>query len=146
MTTKRKPKRLAKHVDSRPTIYHPYWDAKICEHVAQGMSVRRFCQKPSNPNYSTVMRWQRELPEFANNLARAREEGGDADADFVGFVGEEVMYGRLDPAAGRVAIEARKWQAAIRKPKKYGNKVEIGGAGADGAIIVRFAEGDDKLG
>lgn len=144
----RKPKVISPHSDAtRPSIYHAYWGQKIESHLAQGWSLRRFCEKPGNPSYSTVNKWLRDptLTEFHEHHARGREAAADSDADFVGYVNEEAMHGRIDPQVARVVIDARKWQAAIRKPKKYGQRVELGGAGRDGAILVQFAEGDDKL-
>ena len=37
--------------------------------------------------------------------------------------------GLIDPNAARVAIDAYKWSAGKRKPKKYGEKVEIATVG-----------------
>jgi hypothetical protein len=145
-TKPRKPKVTAKHIDARPTIYHAYWCEKLCTHVRMGWSIRRFTMKPENPTYKTIMKWQDEQPEFREKLARAREDRAENNDDYAGFLGEEVVLGNVDPQAAKVAIDIRMRQAAISKPRKYGNKLELGGAGADGAIIVRFAEGDDKLG
>lgn len=141
----RKPKVNAKHVDSRPTIYHEYWSKKLCTHVRMGWSIRRFTLKPENPTYQTIMRWQDEQPEFVENLMRAREDRAENNDDYAGFLGEEVVLGNIDPQAAKVAIDIRMRQAAISKPKKYGNKVELGGGGRDGAILVTFAADDEKL-
>lgn len=141
----RKPKHLAKHVDSRPTIFHEYWVQQITDHIAQGWSLYRFCQKPEHPHYKTVLKWQREIPKFADKLARAREDGAEAHVDRMGYIEEQVELGLMDPVAGRVAIQARRDMAGMIKPRKYGQRVNLEGSGPDGAIHVHFTRDDEKL-
>lgn len=84
------------------------------------------------PSYSTVMRWVRELPEFADQYARAREDMADNDADKIADVAQAVVDGNIDPAAARVAIDAYKWSAGKRRPKRYGEnqRLEVETSGA----------------
>jgi len=149
MTEKRKriqkPKVNAKHRDARPTIYHEYWCKEICRHVRMGWSLRRFTMKDGNPTYKTIMRWQDEEPEFVDKLAHAREARAENNDDYAGFLGEEVVLGRIDPQAAKVAIDIRMRQAAISKPKKYGARVGIEGTAPDGGIIVHVTSDDEKL-
>lgn len=81
-------------------------------------------ESPDMPSYRTVMRWAHEDAEFRQNYTRAREDQGDYDADSVAMLARKVACGELDHQAGRVAIDACKWTAAVRKPKVYGTKVE----------------------
>lgn len=149
MTTKpkriRKPKITAKHRDARPTIYHDYWFDSLRLHLLAGWSIYRWCQNPKRPTYKTVMAWQADIPEFRDKLAHARAEAAEADVDRMGYIAEQVELGQIDPVAGRVAIQARRDMAGMRKPKKYGTRVEVGGGGRDGAILVQFAAEDEKL-
>jgi hypothetical protein len=71
------------------------------------------------------MRWVRDNPEFAASYARAREDMADHDADKIADVAEAVAAGKIDPQAARVAIDAYKWSAGKRRPKRYGEKLEI---------------------
>ncbi len=142
----RKPKINAKHHDARPTIYHDYWGQKIADHMAQGWSLYRFCQKPENPTYSTVLKWQRDIEDFRNKLARARDEGAEAHVDRMGYIQEQVELGLMDPIAGRVAIQARKDIAGMVKPKKYGPRIHHEGSGPDGAMHFHITKGDVDLG
>ncbi len=142
----RKPKVNAKHRDAqRPTLYHEYWAQRICSHIERGWSLRGFCEKDGNPRMPTVLKWLKESPDFQAQYAHAREASADADADHIGNLAEKAAHGLIDPQAARVAIDARKWLAGKRKPKKYGERLELGGAGADGAILVRFDASDEKL-
>ena len=47
------------------------------------------------------------------------------DADKIADVAKTVLEGKVDPAAARVAIDAFKWSAGKRRPKRYGEKLEI---------------------
>jgi hypothetical protein len=67
----------------------------------------------------------RDHPEFAESYAAAREDSADHDADKISDVSDRVLKGLVDPAAARVAIDAYKWCAGRRRPKRYGDKIEI---------------------
>ena len=88
----------------------------------------KITQKPYEKlNRSTVYEWLNPKSpyyssEFSDNYARTREDQGDYNADVVEDLAQDVVEGKLDPQAGRVAIDANKWAAGVKKPKKYGNK------------------------
>lgn len=71
------------------------------------------------------MGWLKKNPEFAEEYARAHEDSADADAELIKDIQERVILGEIDPQAGRVAIDSLKWCAGKRKPKKYGDKLEL---------------------
>lgn len=123
----------------RPTELTDAIADEICERIADGESLRKICEDLHMPKRSRVFRWL-EAPAnhaFADQYARAREASGDADADDVGFIAGEVAAGRIDPHAGRVAMDGKKWSAGKRKPKKYGEKVAlVGGGPGDDPIRV----------
>ena len=95
------------------------------------------------PNQSTVYNWLARDPDFLEKYTRAREEQAETHADAIVDIADEtpetnpvldadgnVLSVRLD--SGYVAwqkqrIEARKWTAMKLKPKKYGDKVVVGG-------------------
>lgn len=93
------------------------------------------------PSYTTVMGWlNRNIDDFAANYVRAREAQADADADAITDIGLKALSGEVDPQSARVAIEAYKWSASRRAPKKYGDKIaHVGGDPASGDQPVRVA-------
>lgn len=104
---------------------------QILEAIAEGVGLVTFLkQRPDMPSYSTVMRWVRDNPEFAEMYTRAREDMADHDADKIADVAEDVAKGLIDPQAARVAIDAYKWSAGKRRPKRYGDKLEIENTGS----------------
>jgi len=99
---------------------------QILEAISEGIGLVTFLKsRPDMPSYPTVMRWVRDNPDFAANYTRAREDMADHDADKIADVAEAVAAGKMDPQAARVAIDAYKWSAGKRRPKRYGDKLEI---------------------
>lgn len=99
---------------------------EICEAIASGRGLISFLRESEDlPSYPTVMRWVRDQPEFADQYARAREDMADNDADKIADVAQAVVDGNIDPAAARVAIDAYKWSAGKRRPKRYGDNQRL---------------------
>ena len=63
-------------------------------------------------------------PDFANKYTRATEIR--ADKEFDGMFG--ISDGDGDPARDRLRIDTRKWALARMNPRKYGDKLAVGGA------------------
>lgn len=113
----------------RHSTYDPEIADRICEGIANGHSLVSILKEDEElPTYTTIMKWLKDFPEFADNYAHAREHQADHDADKIGDIAEEVRKGRIEPNAARVAIDAYKWAAGKRKPKVYGDRVSVGGA------------------
>lgn len=114
----------------RPSLYSEGLANTICDRIACGESLASICRDDGMPDYKTVIRWLREKDDFRDNYTRAREDQADADADSVQDIGRRVLTGELDPQAARVAIDALKWAAGKRKPKKYGDKLDLNHSGS----------------
>ena len=109
----------------RKTIYTQAVADEICERIWCGESLKAILRTKGMPSETTFFRWVAENPEFREHYARAREAQGDADADFVVDIADQVLEGKVSPQAGKVAIEARKWSAGVRKPKIYGTRLDL---------------------
>ena len=115
---------------------------EICARLIEGQSLAEICRADDMPQYRTVYGWLAKDEEFALDYARARESQGDADADRIGDIANQVVLGMMDPTAARVAIDAYKWTAGRRKPKVYGDKLELGG---NVGLTVILESDADKL-
>lgn len=108
----------------RPTTFSTKIADQICDWIAEGKSLASFC-RTKKIGYSTVMQWLGAHPKFAEDYARARVDSGDAEADTVTDIRERMLRGEITPEMARVAIDAAKWSAGKRQPKRYGDKLEI---------------------
>jgi terminase small subunit-like protein len=111
----------------RPSIYSEALAQEICRRIVDGESLRAICADAGMPAKATVMTWLGRRPGFAASYARAREMSADADADDVKDIARRTLEGEVRPDVARVAIDALKWSAARRAPRKYGDKAASAG-------------------
>jgi Bacteriophage Sf6, terminase small subunit-like len=118
---------------SRPSAYSDEIAAEICQDDAM-------------PPVRTVRAWLAEgRGNFLPMYVRVREEQVEYYVDEMIDIADSVA-GCTDSAtvnAARLAIETRKWAAAKRLPRKYGDRVDIQ---QDGQLTVKILHGlgDDK--
>ncbi len=96
----------------------------ILRAVMEGSSLRAACRDMG----VTRSEWYVDLaaePEFADQYARATLIRADDHFDEM----MEIADGDGDPQRDRLRVDTRKWALARMNPRKYGDKVQIGGAG-----------------
>lgn len=139
--------------------YTPEVARDICEQLATGKTLREICRAEGMPPESTVRLWALDDREgFAAHYTRAREIGYHAMADDLLEIADDGrndwMTRNSDDGAGwavngehmqrsRLRVDTRKWMLSKALPKVYGDKLELGGTGKDGAISVviqRFSD------
>ena len=122
----------------RPTKYSPELAAKILSRITEGESLKQITREPDMPGHTTVYEWLLARPDFADRYARARDEQADTLADEIIAIADEPPAEVVDDKgisrtdSGWVTwqknrVDARKWVAAKLKPKKYGDRLELGG-------------------
>lgn len=109
------------------TIRSPEIEQKLLEELMSGKSMRQVCDMEGMPHRMTVIRWMAEDKEFATKCARAREIQADTIEEDMADIEDEVLQGRIDPAAARVVLSSKQWRASKMAPKKYGDKVTLAG-------------------
>lgn len=127
----------------RPSSYTQEIADRICSELVDGKSLRTICKADGMPSCQTVYSWLRTRPEFLDQYARAKEDAADAFAEEMLDIADEASNDwmaandpdnpgyRLNGEAinrSRLRVDTRKWIAAKLKPKKYGEKVSVGGA------------------
>jgi hypothetical protein len=144
-----------------PTTYNEHMANVICIRIAEGESLREIVKDEGMPDRSTVYDWLLRHPEFADHYARARDEQADTLADEIIAIADEqpeiiavvdkktgaLIEHKLDGAFlqwQKNRIDARKWTAMKLKPKKYGDKIAVGGD-PDGVPIKTEDTGADKF-
>ena len=156
-TTKKVPPAKKAARPGQPSAYTPELAAKVCEHIANGLSLRAIAAIPDMPATSTIMAWlDGARPEFSEQYARAREAQADKMAeDIIAIADEEctmiraskhgldgdddgmqeVVFDTTAVARNRLRVDARKWLASKLAPKKYGDKIQNEHTGAGGGAI-----------
>lgn len=124
----------------RPSDYTPEIAVTICGLLAEGRSLRKICDQEGMPSQSMVYRWLAGRKEFREQYAHAREVQADTLADEILDISDDGLNDtyvdengnvRTDQdviARSRLRVDARKWLASKMAPKKYGEKLAIGGA------------------
>lgn len=111
----------------KPSTYTPEIVALICERLASGESLTDICAAPGEgtgiPHIRTVFTWLAKYPEFQVQYAAARE------AQMEPMLEEILSIPDTEPDVNRarLKVDARKWAMAHLAPKKYGDKLDLGG-------------------
>ncbi len=125
----------------RPSLYTDKLVARICRRLAEGESLRGICADKAMPAISTVMGWlfDGNHNEFSEQYARAREAqaeiradeivdiADDASGDFTADKDGKPVANSEHIQRSRLRVDARKWIAAKLLPKRYGDKLDLGG-------------------
>ena len=120
-----------------------FFKDKIITGLGNGDSLLFILKGDGMPSRPTVYTWLNEAhPDFDevffNNYVRVREESGDYDAEKVPDIVDQMLKGEITPEQARVAIDAYKWTAGVKKPKKYGKSVDLTTNGKD--LIINFED------
>lgn len=99
--------------------------AEICRRIALGESLKAICRDPGMPCHSTVIEWAVfDRDGFANPYAKARERQMEVWADQVIEVAQDR---EREPNCRRVEIDALKWITSKLNPRRFGDKLQVGG-------------------
>ena len=141
----------------RPSSYTQDMADRICARIAMGHSLRSICEPITEesdtketeetkfPTIRTVYAWFRTHEEFLKQYAHAKDDSADADNDRIASVAEDVLAGNVDANAARVAIDAFKWMAGKKRPKKYGDRTHTEVSGELNLSTITELALDDEL-
>lgn len=123
----------------RPSDYSLELVNSICIRIAEGESLRSICRDDAMPAMSAVFRWIAAHEEFKEQYAMAMEQRTEALFEEILEIADETSRDTIDTENGekansewisrsRLRVDARKWMLSKMMPKKYGDKIAIGGA------------------
>jgi len=136
----------------RPTDFTEELASAICERIADGESLRAICRDDNTPAQSTVFRWLADptRADFRERYARAREAAIQAYEEDILDVSEGVLTytdkegnERIDTGdvqRRKLRADNLKWIMSKLAPKKYGDKLELGGS-----VGIRHEDALDAL-
>lgn len=145
----------------RPTDYTQETADIICERLADGESLRTICDDEDMPARSTVFRWLSLHKEFSDQYAHAKTVQAEVLADELISIaddgrndwmerknedGENIGWRENGEALRRsvLRIDTRKWVAAKLLPKKYGEKIAVGGSKDMDPIETKDTNASDR--
>ena len=107
---------------------------RICEHIAEGASLRAVCRLSEMPSASTVFKWLSEEPAFAEQYARACEARAETMFEDMLDIADESGFDTIQGENGdrantewisrsKLRVDTRKWMLSKMAPKKYGDKI-----------------------
>ena len=128
----------------RPETYSKEIADKICgEIAASSKSLRTICAQEGFPGIRTVMRWLADKDDFRQQYALAKQEqadymveemleiADDGSNDYMTITKGDITYNVENKEVtnrSRLRVDTRKWIASKLKPKKYADRVELGGS------------------
>ena len=106
---------------ARPTDYNLEIAEAICELLGHGVPMARIAAMDGMPSYSTLKKWQRDVPEFSTLSARAKEDGTH-------YLGEDSLRIaddlEIDPQHKKIMIDTRLRLIGKWNSRAYGDKIE----------------------
>ncbi len=131
-----------KRKTGRPSLYTNELAADICRRLAEGETLRSVCRDKVMPDKATVLRWlgDKAKPEFRDQYAHARDMQADALFDEALEIADDVsgdwstdkdgkkVLDHENIQRSRLRVDTRKWAAGKMAPKRYGDKLDLGGS------------------
>jgi hypothetical protein len=97
----------------------------ICTRMSEGESLRSICRDPVMPSEGTVRGWAvRDVDGFGDRYRSARQMLLEYWADQIVDIADD---GELDPRDRQIRTAVRQWLMSKLAPRRYGDKVQIGG-------------------
>jgi len=101
--------------------------------IEQGMSENAACKQVGIAR--STFRTTALRHNAGDNYARALEGLALDQIEKLEATIQDMRDGTLDPAIGRIEVDARKWFASKFLPKRFGDKIEQTVQGADGGPV-----------
>jgi hypothetical protein len=97
----------------------------ICTRMSEGESLRGICRDPGMPTEGAVRGWAvRDVDGFGERYRAARQLLLEYWADQIVDIADD---GDLDPRDRQIRTGVRQWLMSKLAPRRYGDKVQIGG-------------------
>lgn len=123
----------------RPTIFTQELADKICERIANGDSLRKISRDEDMPPAGTVLRWVAHDLIFREQYEAAMEQRAEYLFEEMFEIADETNLDTIETETGerpnaewisrsRLRVDVRKWALSKMMPKKYGDKLQVGGA------------------
>jgi hypothetical protein len=108
-----------------PTNYSREIADTICTRMSEGESLRAICRDPGMPSEGTIRGWSvRDVDGFGDRYRAARQLLLEYWADQIVDIADDE---ESDPRSRQIRTGVRQWLMSKLAPRRYGEKVQIGG-------------------
>lgn len=97
----------------------------ILTRLAEGEGLVKICRDDDMPTRTAFYKWINADRDLERRYVQAREDQADTLADEIVHIADTCK----DPKKARLQIDARKWNAAKLRPKKYGERLDLNHSG-----------------
>lgn len=116
----------------------------VLSHMATGQTKSRACLE-AGITVATFNKYARENQQIAELLDEAEDQGYDVLAEALLHIDTDPIYGTTDPQKMKVISDNIKWFLSKRRPKKYGEKLQIENTlTVDQTIVDMLMRGRDR--
>lgn len=143
----------------RPTIRTPEIEDEIVEWISEGKTLRSYCRQDGKPARSTVHDWIHADDAFSARVARGKDVGFAAIADEALEIADTPCEGVTTTVDDdgtktvtgdmlghrKLQVETRLKLLACWDPRRYGNKVQVGGDGGSPIVVESKAKAEAEL-
>jgi hypothetical protein len=97
----------------------------ICTRMSEGESLRAICRDPGMPSEGTIRGWSvRDVDGFGERYRAARQLLLEYWSDEIVSIADDE---ESDPRSRQIRTGVRQWLMSKLAPRRYGEKVQIGG-------------------
>src|ERR1700720_1232780 len=97
----------------------------VCDRMTEGESLRAICRDPDMPSEGAVRGWAvRDVDGFGDRYRAARQMLLEYWADLIVDIADDE---ESDPRSRQIRTGVRQWLMSKLAPRRYGDKVQIGG-------------------
>ena len=148
----------------RPTIYTEKLANEICEYLASGKPLTKFCKQEGAPKYCTIMRWlwresaykkdwnekyamarKQQAEHFVDDIIEISDDGTNDYIEKTDRRGKKVIiFNKEHVLRSKLRCDSRKWSASKMEPKKYGDSSSIKLSDADSGPVTFVVRYEDK--
>jgi len=114
---------------------------EVVQWISEGKTLRDYCRQPGKPNRRTIDTWRTMDREFAQRMWRARDDGYDVIAEEALSIADQPSDHEDDVQHRKLQIWARLQLLAKWDPRRYGDKVQIGGD-ATGVPLMMISDSE----
>jgi len=116
--------------DSLPRLIYPFAQVTcdhVCEMISEGMTISEIGKIEGMPPIQILYKWQREYPEFAEQLVFAKKQRAERRADKLMAIADQKTISEARVPGERLKKDIYQWGAEMDDRATYGKQTKVVG-------------------